>query len=98
MFRRILLPTLLLAAGCATPVGVKRVGIDQAYRQINANAFTSRTLSDDTRAVLRRYGLSPLRGVALPAVAAIYAGMTIDSARRHALGRGGVWKGRSTAR
>ncbi len=44
--------------------------------------------------VLRRYRLSPLRGLALPAVAAIYAGMTIDSARRHATGRGGTWKGR----
>ena len=61
-----------------------------------AAAWASMALSQAP--VLRRYGLSPLRGVALPAVAAIYAGMTIDSARRHALGRGGVWKGRSTAR
>ena len=48
--------------------------------------------------ILRRYGLSPLRGLALPAVAAIYAGMTLDSARRHGSGRGGVWKGRPTVR
>jgi hopene-associated glycosyltransferase HpnB len=44
--------------------------------------------------VLRLYGLSPLRGLVLPAVAALYAAMTLDSARRHATGRGGVWKGR----
>ncbi|MGH3824066.1 MAG: glycosyltransferase, partial [Pseudonocardiaceae bacterium] len=44
--------------------------------------------------VLRLYGLSPLRGLALPAVATLYAAMTVDSARRHATGRGGVWKGR----
>jgi hopene-associated glycosyltransferase HpnB len=44
--------------------------------------------------VLRLYGLCPLRGIALPAVAALYAAMTVDSARRHALGRGGEWKGR----
>jgi hopene-associated glycosyltransferase HpnB len=44
--------------------------------------------------VLRLYGLSPLRGLALPAVAMLYAAMTIDSARRHATGRGGAWKGR----
>lgn len=44
--------------------------------------------------VLRLYGLSPLRGLALPAVAMLYAAMTVDSARRHAIGRGGAWKGR----
>ncbi len=43
---------------------------------------------------LYRYGLSPWRGFALPAVAALYAAMTLDSARRHWLGRGGQWKGR----
>ena len=44
--------------------------------------------------VLRLYGLSPLRGLALPAVATLYAAMTVDSARRHATGQGGAWKGR----
>jgi hopene-associated glycosyltransferase HpnB len=44
--------------------------------------------------VLRLYGLNPLRGLALPGVAALYAAMTVDSARRHARGRGGEWKGR----
>jgi pimeloyl-ACP methyl ester carboxylesterase len=51
---------LLLVAGCASPIGVKRVGINEAYRQINANALISRTLSDDTRTVLRRHGLLEL--------------------------------------
>ena len=44
--------------------------------------------------VLRLYGLCPLRGLALPVVATLYAAMTVDSARRHATGRGGAWKGR----
>ena len=44
--------------------------------------------------ILRLYGLSPLRGLVLPAIATLYAAMTLDSARRHATGRGGVWKGR----
>jgi len=48
--------------------------------------------------VLRLYGLSPMRGVALPAVATLYAAMTVDSARRHATGRGGAWKGRFSPR
>ncbi|POM22621.1 N-glycosyltransferase [Actinomadura rubteroloni] len=45
--------------------------------------------------VLRFYGLSPVRAVALPLVAALYAVMTVDSARRHYTGRGGMWKGRT---
>ena len=42
---------------------------------------------------LRRFGLSPLRAVALPAVAAAYALFTLDSALAERRGRGGMWKG-----
>ncbi|WP_218003677.1 glycosyltransferase [Actinomadura latina] len=45
--------------------------------------------------MLRFYGLSPLRALGLPAVALMYAAMTVDSARRHRAGRGGAWKGRT---
>lgn len=44
--------------------------------------------------MLRFYGLSPWRAPLLPGIAAIYTAMTVDSARRHAAGRGGSWKGR----
>jgi hopene-associated glycosyltransferase HpnB len=44
--------------------------------------------------MLRLYRLSPLRGPSLPLIAAMYAAMTADSARRHHRGRGGEWKGR----
>lgn len=47
--------------------------------------------------MLRFYGLSPLRAIGLPAVALMYAAMTVDSARRHRAGRGGAWKGRTVA-
>jgi hopene-associated glycosyltransferase HpnB len=47
--------------------------------------------------MLRLYRLSPLRAVGLPLVALAYAAMTVDSARRHRLGRGGAWKGRTAA-
>ena len=47
--------------------------------------------------MLRFYGLSPVRAIALPVVALMYAAMTVDSARRHRTGRGGAWKGRTTA-
>lgn len=43
---------------------------------------------------LRLYGRNPLWGIALPAIAAIYTGFTLDSAIQHRRGRGGAWKGR----
>jgi hopene-associated glycosyltransferase HpnB len=45
--------------------------------------------------VLRLYRLSPLRAPCLPVIALLYAAMTVDSARRHRMGRGGEWKGRT---
>lgn len=46
---------------------------------------------------LRLYGLSPFRGLLLPLAGLLYALMTLDSARRHWLGRGATWKGRVAA-
>jgi hopene-associated glycosyltransferase HpnB len=46
---------------------------------------------------LRLYRCSPLWGLALPAIAAIYTGFTIESAVQHWRGRGGAWKGRFQA-
>jgi hopene-associated glycosyltransferase HpnB len=43
---------------------------------------------------LRFYRVLPLWGVALPAIAALYAYYTLDSAYRHMRKRGGEWKGR----
>jgi hopene-associated glycosyltransferase HpnB len=45
--------------------------------------------------MLRLYGLSPARGLSLPLIALMYAGMTAESGRRHHAGRGGEWKGRT---
>jgi hopene-associated glycosyltransferase HpnB len=45
--------------------------------------------------MLRFYRLSVWRAPALPLVAIMYAGMTLDSARRHHTGQGGTWKGRA---
>lgn len=47
--------------------------------------------------MLRFYRQSALWGVALPAIAAFYAGCTLLSAWQHARGRGGMWKGRAQA-
>lgn len=45
----------------------------------------------------RRYGVSPLRGIALPLIAATYLLLTIESAYQYRRGSGGVWKGRAQA-
>jgi hopene-associated glycosyltransferase HpnB len=47
--------------------------------------------------MLHFYRRSPLWGLALPAIAAFYAGCTILSAWQHVRGRGGMWKGRAQA-
>ena len=46
---------------------------------------------------LRLYGRSPLWGLALPAIGALYSGFTVQSAVDVWRGRGGRWKGRSQA-
>jgi hopene-associated glycosyltransferase HpnB len=45
--------------------------------------------------MLRAYRLTPWWAPALPVIALLYAGMTVDSAWRHRRGRGGAWKGRT---
>jgi hopene-associated glycosyltransferase HpnB len=47
---------------------------------------------------LRFYRLSPLWGIALPAIAFCYTLFTLDSAVQFARGKGGSWKGRVQAR
>ena len=47
--------------------------------------------------IQRFYGLSPLRALTLPLIAALYMGYTLDSAWAFARGRGGMWKGRAQA-
>ncbi len=47
--------------------------------------------------MLAFYRRSPVWGVALPAIAAFYAGCTVRSGIAHAQGRGGLWKGRAQA-
>jgi len=47
--------------------------------------------------ILKFYRLSPLWGLVLPMIAAVYALFTFDSALQHWRGRGGMWKGRAQA-
>jgi len=43
---------------------------------------------------LRLYDRSPVWAPLLPLIAIVYMGATVDSARRHWLGKGAEWKGR----
>jgi hopene-associated glycosyltransferase HpnB len=47
--------------------------------------------------MLRFYRVSPLWGIALPAIGCAYMAFTLDSAYQHLRGRGGLWKGRVQA-
>jgi hypothetical protein len=48
--------------------------------------------------ILRFYRLSPLWGIALPAITFLFMFYTLDSAYQHAAGKGGLWKGRAQAK
>ncbi|TMJ04046.1 MAG: glycosyltransferase [Alphaproteobacteria bacterium] len=48
--------------------------------------------------ILRFYRLSPLWGVALPAITFLFMLYTLDSAYQYAAGKGGAWKGRVQAK
>jgi hopene-associated glycosyltransferase HpnB len=76
-----------LALGRAAPAGLV-AGLGLATWAIMAITYVP---------MLRHYRLSALRAPALPLVALMYAGMTLDSARRYHAGRGGAWKGRTLA-
>jgi hopene-associated glycosyltransferase HpnB len=65
-------------------------------RALGAAAWLMMTLSFVP--MLRLYGRAPYWGLALPLIAAIYTGFTLDSAIQHWRGRGGAWKGRFQAR
>jgi hopene-associated glycosyltransferase HpnB len=77
----------------ATFAGARRGRADVALPGLVAWALMSFAYAP----TLRLYGLRPAAAVALPFAAALYAAMTLDSARRHAQCRGGAWKGRTFA-
>jgi hopene-associated glycosyltransferase HpnB len=63
---------------------------------IGAIAWTLMAMS--FQPVLRFYRLSPLWGVALPAISFLFMLYTLDSAYQYAAGKGGNWKGRVQAK
>jgi hopene-associated glycosyltransferase HpnB len=79
-----LVPPAALVAGAVTGDGLL-LGLGAAAWLVMAATYLP---------MLRHYGRNPLWALTLPATAALYAAMTVDSARRHHSGRGGTWKGR----
>ena len=79
-------PVLVVAA----PLGVAplAVGTGAAAWALMAASFTP---------TLALYGRSAWWGFALPLAGLLYAGMTLDSARRHVRSQGAEWKGRPGA-
>jgi hopene-associated glycosyltransferase HpnB len=75
----------LLAAGTTTATAAWLAGAGLAGWLVMSATYLP---------MLRLYRLSPARAPTLPLIAALYAAMTADSARRHLAGRGGEWKGR----
>lgn len=53
---RVLLALILISSlfACATPIGVNRVELRKAYRNINTNALSAASISSDTKIVLKR--------------------------------------------
>ena len=90
-----LIGTILgLALVYIVPPGLALFAMGQA-RLTGMAAWALMTLS--FQPMLRFYRRSPLWGLALPAIAAFYAGCTLLSAWQQYRGRGGMWKGRAQA-
>lgn len=72
------------AGGCATtPVGVERVGLREAYRDINRTALNDKVSSGDTKVVLHRYGLTAqFENDPASAIAALVARSIAEDDRR----------------
>ncbi|MRR34762.1 hypothetical protein EG829_08705, partial [bacterium] len=54
----LLLPALVLLAGCATPIGIRQVSPNDSYRESIRNPLTEGVTSNATNIVLRRFDLS----------------------------------------
>jgi hopene-associated glycosyltransferase HpnB len=80
-----LAPPLALALGLAF----------QAWTAAALGALGWIAMSVAYAPTLRYHGLGLWRAPLLALAGLLYTAMTVDSARRHALGKGGAWKGRS---
>jgi hopene-associated glycosyltransferase HpnB len=92
----------LLLAGTVAGMGivylaapVLSLGASGAARWLGIGAWVAMTIA--FQPMLRLYGRSPLWGLALPLIGALYTLFTLRSAVETWRGRGGMWKGRAQA-
>jgi hopene-associated glycosyltransferase HpnB len=78
-------PVAALAWGCAS----------SHYACALAGGATWILMASVYRPMMRLYGQASLASLFLPAAAFLFTIMTLDSARRHWQGKGGMWKGRA---
>jgi pimeloyl-ACP methyl ester carboxylesterase len=63
----------MLAAGCATPIGVRKVGISGNYHELDASALAGSGVSSESRLVLHRHRLDErYRTAPAEAIAALH--------------------------
>jgi len=87
----VLLATVLgLALAFVAPVAISLSGTESATLGLAAWAAMALAFLP----TLRLYERSPAWAPLLPLIAIVYMAATVDSARRHWLGKGGEWKGR----
>jgi hopene-associated glycosyltransferase HpnB len=79
----------------AAPVAAVALGIARRRPLLAVAGLVAwGTMSAAYAPTVRLYRLPLWRALTLPLAAILYTAMTIDSARRHARGKGGTWKGR----
>ncbi len=85
---------LYLLPPAATVIGLGLLPAAPAITLAALGATAWTLMSVSYLPMLRLYRLNPTRAATLPLIAALYVGMTINSAQRHRRGQGGEWKGR----
>ncbi|MGA0198844.1 MAG: glycosyltransferase [Prochlorotrichaceae cyanobacterium] len=76
------------------PLGVLYGSITQQWGLLGLGLLLWGCMTIAYTPTVKLYRLSPLWAWTLPGIAFLYSLMTIDSARRHWMGKGGAWKGR----
>ena len=76
------------------PLGVVYGGMTQQWLVLGLGAVVWGLMTIAYAPTVKLYRLSGVWALALPGIAFLYSLMTLDSARRHWMGKGGAWKGR----
>jgi len=76
------------------PLGVGYGAVTQQWTILGLGLLVWGLMTIAYHPTVKLYRLSSLWAFSLPVIAFLYSLMTLDSARRHWMGKGGAWKGR----